>query len=416
MSNMFIEQTGVAKYIFFRYTKRYMKVCLITNLYPPYVRGGAEQVVAKTVRALRSEGHTVVVITSTPEKAEKIEENGVLIYRLHPKNVFFYTDAHKHHALVRLTWHLINMFHWGVMQDIKKILDEVKPDIVHTHNLMGLSFLIPHAIKRLGIRHLHTVHDVQLVEPSGIILKQKENSWRYKGFPVKIYSWLTKWLFGSPNVVISPSQFLLKFYHERGFFHASKQVVLRNPLTVDVQEVVKTERMNGPVRFLYLGQIEYHKGILFLLETFLQAKELNAELHIVGDGSCFKEVVDMVREDSRVRVYGRMDRKTLPQLFEKIDMAIVPSLCYENSPTVIFESFAFGVPVLASNIEGVAELIKEGENGITFIAGNAESLQEKMQWAVDNQEIVSQMADIARQSVEGLSADEYMENLVRLYF
>lgn len=391
-----------------------MKVCVISNLYPPYVRGGAEQVVSKTVRALCAEGHEVSVITSTPEKRGVSQEDGVTVYRLHPNNHFFYTDAHKHGVFARLCWHVINIFHRGIAREVENILRDTRPDIVHTHNLMGLSFLIPHVIQKLGIRHLHTVHDVQLVEPSGIILKQKEMSWRYHGFPIQIYSALTKWLFSSPDVVISPSQFLLKFYHDRGFFPSSKQVVLRNPLTVDITASPKQEK-TGPIRFLYLGQIEYHKGILFLLETFLQTKDLGAELHIVGDGSCFKEVVEKARGDSRVHMYGRMDRKTLPQLFEKIDMTIVPSLCYENSPTVIFESFAFGVPVLASNIEGVAELIREGENGMTFVAGNAESLKEKMQSISKSREHIEFMGSQSSASLNGLSSEEYMNNLLQLY-
>lgn len=391
-----------------------MKVCVISNLYPPFVRGGAEQVVAKTVQGLKVEGHDVVVITSTPEQGSVQEEGGVTIYRLHPKNIFFYTDAHKHGIFSRLLWHLINIFHRGIASEVENILRDTKPEIVHTHNLMGLSFLIPRVIQKLGLRHLHTVHDVQLVEPSGIILKQKEMSWRYHGFPIQLYSALTKWLFGSPDVVISPSQFLLKFYHDRGFFSASKQVVLRNPLTVDINPSESRE-LSGPICFLYLGQIEYHKGVLFLLNTFLQAKELRAELHIVGDGSCFKEVVEKARGDVRVRIYGRMDRKTLPQLFEKIDMTIVPSLCYENSPTVIFESFAFGVPVLASNIEGVAELIREGENGMTFEAGNSESLQKKMLSLAANKESVEFMSSQSSVSLAGLSSEEYMNNLIQLY-
>jgi len=389
-----------------------MKVCVISNLYPPYVRGGAEQVVAKTVQALRAEGHEVVVITSTPEKEEVSREAGVVIYRLRPKNIFFYTDAHKHGVLSRLLWHGINTFHIEIARKVKKILEETAPDIVHTHNLMGLSFLIPRIIQKSGVRHLHTVHDVQLVEPSGIILKQKEASWRYHGFPIQLYGTLTKWLFGSPDVVISPSQFLLKFYHDRGFFPSSKQVVLRNPLTVDITSSPK-QKKTGPIRFLYLGQIEYHKGILFLLDTFLETQALGAELHIVGDGSCFSEVKEKAQGDSRVHIYGRMDRKTLPQLFEKIDMTIVPSLCYENSPTVIFESFAFGVPVLASNIEGVAELIREGENGMTFDAGNAQSLKEKMQRM--SREQSEFMGSQSSASLNGLSSEEYMNNLLRLY-
>jgi glycosyltransferase involved in cell wall biosynthesis len=122
-------------------------------------------------------------------------------------------------------------------------------------------------IRRLGIRHVHTVHDVQLVKPSGIIQKSKENSWRYQGFPVRIYSWIMRFLVGSPNVVISPSQFLLNFYESRGFFKNSKRVVLRNPVTSEVQSIKKEN--HDTLHFLYLGQVEGHKGVLFLVKTFL---------------------------------------------------------------------------------------------------------------------------------------------------
>jgi len=56
----------VAKSIKFTYNWRIMKICIINNLYPPYVRGGAEQVVAKTVQGLLERGHRVVIITSSP--------------------------------------------------------------------------------------------------------------------------------------------------------------------------------------------------------------------------------------------------------------------------------------------------------------------------------------------------------------
>jgi hypothetical protein len=70
-------------------------------------------------------------------------------------------------------WHIIDIFHFASKNKIRQILQTEKPDLVHTHNLMGLGFLIPRLIKKMGLRYIHTVHDVQLVEPSGIILKQK---------------------------------------------------------------------------------------------------------------------------------------------------------------------------------------------------------------------------------------------------
>ena len=177
-----------------------MKVCIINNLYPPYTRGGAEQVVVKTVEGLLLAGHTVVVITTAPkttisspyEGEVRRGSNMPVIYRVTPRNLFFYTDAHQHNFFARLVWHSIDIFHISSMRYVEEILKKEKPDVVHTHNLMGMSFLIPRMIRRLGIRHVHTVHDVQLVEPSGIIRKSKEKTWRYQGFHVQLYSWARK--------------------------------------------------------------------------------------------------------------------------------------------------------------------------------------------------------------------------------
>lgn len=393
-----------------------MNVCVINNLYPPYVRGGAEQVVVKTVEGLLAEGHTVTVITSTPQ-GDYCERQGerLIICRFRPRNVFFYTDAHRHGMFLRVLWHIINLFHLGAARRVRQILLEQKPDVVHTHNLMGISFLIPRTIRQLGIRHIHTVHDVQLVEPSGIIRKTEERSFRYTGPHIRLYSAMLRFLVGSPHVVISPSQFLLNFYESRGFFSASKRVVLRNPVTTDLHPLAKADHRD--VQFLYLGQIEEHKGVVFLAETFLRFLQGGGRgvLHIAGAGSQSYRLAEFARGRHTILLHGKVAREELPKLFANADVTIVPSLCYENSPTVIFESFSFGVPVLASNVEGIAELIQEGENGMTFATENQESLLEKLYWCAEHHEALHQMSAKTAASLTGLSQGEYTEKLFALY-
>jgi len=394
-----------------------MKICIINNLYPPYSRGGAEHLVFRTVKGMLELGHEVIVITTSPDGFGLFEEGKLKIYRYKPKNLFFYTKAHKYNWFMRLLWHIVDTFHISSSNFVKKILKEEKPDVVHTHNLMGMSFLIPRAIRRLSLRHLHTVHDVQLVEPSGIILKSMEKSFRYTGFPTKIYTWVIKKLMGSPDVVISPSQFLLDFYTNRGFFKNSKRVMLRNPVSVEESDRATRHSYNH-LRFLYLGQIEEHKGVIFLVDTFLEIcrdNDFEAELHIAGDGSQFKRLKDISDGYDNIIFHGKVDRIELPKLFEQTSMTIVPSLCYENSPTVIFESLSFGVPVLASRVEGIAELIKEGENGITFETGNKESLKEKLAWSLNNKEELEEMGEKTKKSLVGLSHEDYIEKLYNLY-
>lgn len=394
-----------------------MKICIITNLYPPYARGGAEQVVKKTVESLTRQDHSVVIVTSSPDGNVKVTDGNVTTYRCKPWNIFFYTRAHLHGAGERLLWHVIDMFHIGSARFVAEVLEKEKPDVVHTHNLMGLGFLIPRAIKRFGIRHVHTVHDVQLVEPSGIIEKLREHSFRYTGPHIKLYSAIMRFLFGSPDVVISPSQFLLQFYESRGFFPHSKRILMHNPVTVSLN-TGHVHDLSQIFRCLYLGQIETHKGVLFLVQTFLEwMKDMTGKdvrLTIVGDGSKLTEVKHIAQSPSVVCL-GRIEHSKLPDLFTETDVTIVPSLCYENSPTVIVESLSFGVPVLASKIEGVAELIDEGKNGLTFETANAVSLKEKLTWCLTHPEELSAMREKAKASLKGLSEEEYVTGLLGLY-
>ncbi len=389
----------------------HMKICLINNLYPPYARGGAEQVVKRTVEGLIKRGHEVVLVTSTPEGEYKETKDNLIIYRIRVKNIFYYTYAHKHHVISRFLWHVIDMFNVSVSKEVSRILMYEKPDIVHTHNLMGLSFLIPQAIRRHDMRHVHTVHDVQLVEPSGIILKTEEHSWRYTGFPTRIYTWIMKKLMGSPDVMISPSQFLLDFYRERGFFISSAKTLLRNPLTLNFEEGDEGRGTRDEFDFLYLGQVEEHKGVFLLVKAFKSIK--NAKLHIAGGGSQLDELKKQVGDSQNIKFYGRVERNKLPELFSHMDMTVVPSLCYENSPTVIFESLYFGIPVLASRIEGIVELINEGNNGFTFEAGDVTSLTKKIQWCIENKSQIENMK--IKIPADSRPEGEYVGKLLGLY-
>ncbi len=89
----------------------FMKIGIITNLYPPYVRGGAEQVVVRTVEALTEAGHDVFVITSRPTSAKGVVRDTVTterVYRFFPRNIYFMLKAHKFPWIIRLVWHIID--------------------------------------------------------------------------------------------------------------------------------------------------------------------------------------------------------------------------------------------------------------------------------------------------------------------
>ena len=83
-----------------------MKVCLINNLYDPYSRGGAEQVVKNIAKGFIDDDHEVVIITTKPFRGEEkkaIEK--IKIHRFFPWNLFWIGNIHKHNPVVRLVWH-----------------------------------------------------------------------------------------------------------------------------------------------------------------------------------------------------------------------------------------------------------------------------------------------------------------------
>jgi glycosyltransferase involved in cell wall biosynthesis len=150
-----------------------MKIGIISNLYPPFTRGGAEMIVTRTVGALATLGHDLFVISAQPRRlGQKITEDrssgAERIYRFFPSNIYFTLDDFHHSAPVRAIWHLIDLFSARAGESVATICEWERPEAVITHNLKGLGLSVPRALQALKIPHIHVVHDLQLIRPSGL--------------------------------------------------------------------------------------------------------------------------------------------------------------------------------------------------------------------------------------------------------
>jgi len=93
---------------------------------------------------------------------------------------------------------------------------------------------------------------------------------------------------------------------------------------------------------------------------------------------------------------------------------VVPSLCYENSPGVIYDSFKYGTPVIASAIGGIPELVQEGVNGYTFMPGNKISLLNKLNFSLQNLDNFQQMSENAKIKSKDYNIKNYIYKLLNL--
>jgi glycosyltransferase involved in cell wall biosynthesis len=355
-----------------------MKIALTNNLYEPYAKGGAEKVVKEMAQKLLADGNEVFIITTEPKRkslikpqAEK-EESSLKKYYL-PSSYYNLGETPK---VLRLFWHLNNFCNPKKRKTIKSILGSEKPDLIITHNLIGLGFFLGQVAKKLKIEHHHFLHDIQLLHPSGLMIKSEEG--KVDSFVAKIYQNFTKKYFSFSEKIISPSAWLLEEHIRRGFFE-NKETEIRPLRQLKIEEPqIKTPNESSLLKknFLFVGQIEKHKGIIFLIKAFKLLENGELQLKIIGDGQDLKEAKKIAGDDERFIFLGRLSSEEVKAEMKKAGALIVPSLCYENSPTVIYEANDLNLKVIAANIGGIPEIIKKDD--VLFKAGDGKDLLEKL--------------------------------------
>ena len=353
-----------------------MKIGVFNNLYEPYSRGGAEKIAALIVRELADLNHQVFTVSTCPQKSHQVDQNHYL------KSAYY--TLNNWPIIFRWFWQLSNLFNIHKYYQIKKIIAEQKPEIIITNNLMGLGLLIPRLLKNKGVKQIHILHDIQLLHPSGLIYFGQEK--KITSLGARIYQFLTKKLFASPQLIVSPSAWLLNLHTQNNFFTKSEKIIKPNPqptktsINPNLNEKIDTDKK---FNLLYVGQIETHKGILLLLQAFNELNNPLLNLIIVGDGSKLKAIKKMTADNQQIKFLGRQNETEILDLMASSQALIVPSLCYENSPTVIYEAAANNLPTIAANLGGIPELINKF-GGLLFAPNNPQDLKDKITYLINN--------------------------------
>lgn len=265
------------------------------------------------------------------------------------------------------------VFHIQLKKKIIGIIDKIKPDVIHHHNIAGLGPFI------LGVKApivLYTAHDYWLVCPlSGLVKYDKTyctsksncfmcsllshrpiQLWRYSSI-------LSKYL-QNIDAIITPSNFMQD--------RLQKFDIKANFITIP-NFVPSPPHTDGCIYdfpyLLFVGVLENHKGILDLIYAYMGAKdEIDEKLLIVGRGSLENKIKQILADNKlmdEVMILGWVDYLTLINLYKNAVATIVPSIWPENCPLVALESLVNGTPILVSNKGGLPELIRNDSfNGV----------------------------------------------------
>jgi glycosyltransferase involved in cell wall biosynthesis len=202
----------------------------------------------------------------------------------------------------------------------------------------------------------------------------------------------TRRIFRDVDLFLAPSEFLIQRYISCGL-PADKVVHSKYGMRLVARRPRKGTSFQ--IRFGYIGALHAHKGIELLLEAFRGIGD-RATLSIYG--SVFSSPVSQnywrrIHDKPLPGVIFRGEYKNahISEILAELDVVVVPSLWYENSPLTIQEAFMSGAPVITADKGGMAEAVHNGVNGLHFRLGDAADLREKMLHVIDHPEILDRL-------------------------
>jgi arylsulfatase A-like enzyme/glycosyltransferase involved in cell wall biosynthesis len=215
---------------------------------------------------------------------------------------------------------------------------------------------------------------------------------------------------------IAPSKFLLQKYVDNGI---EREKIRYSDYGFDRSLFRGISRKpSEKIRFGYIGSWIPSKGVHVLIKAFNRVTDKNASLTIYGEESPFhgyrdygKGLRDLVKNPS-IRLAGPYDNKDVGRILAGIDVLVVPSIWYENSPLTIHEAYLAGVPVIASDIGGMAEYVSEGAGGLNFKVGDDEDLYRQIKRVIDDPVLLERMRE-SIPAVKGI--DENAREMEEIY-
>ena len=391
-----------------------MKVCIISNLYPPYVLGGAEIIVDKLARKLAKKNMQVVVVTCSHDKKEHMKkEDNLTIYSINATRLYPVYKQTEAKSYLKGLWHLFDLWNRKCEKRIIEIIEKEECDIIHINNFKGLSLSSFEVGKKLNIPVVFESHDFSLICPRANLIRGNDTLCKNKNKICETYVNIQRRLLDdNVDLMIAPSNFMIEKYKENNFFNNTKCIKI--PLGIDFERK-KSIKSYDCIDFTSIGSLGKHKGVDILIKAFKEIDNDDIRLNLIGKGYDEEEFKKLAGDDDRIIFHGFVDNKDIRKYYELSNMTVIPSICYDNSPVVIYESFTTATPVIGSNIGGIPELIEDGINGYLFEAGNVKDLKDRLLKVINDKDSLKELEEAAFESISEKSIDIMTDNTIDAY-
>ncbi len=397
-----------------------MRILLLTDLFPPEMTGGAGRVAALQTRALRELGHEVHVLTTSREATSSpdIQVDGISVHRLP--------------VAYPMRWQsYLSLYNPIVSRRISHFFDTLSPDIVHAHNIHA--YLTYHSLVQAHQRNwpvVLTAHDTmtmtyqkfdEFIDPSHYEIpdhfEYRVNPWdqlrrqRFRYFPLR-NALIRRVVRHNVDALISPSHALLDVLAANRV-QACRMIHLPNGIDPSEFSTTSEDRhqfridndLVGRQIVLVAGRINQAKGgrqIVEALELIVNQVP-GAVLLILAKPDGYAQTMLSIAESRGIRQYirfaGWLSGEQLAAAFGAADVCVVPSVYFDNFPTVNLEAMAASTPVVATCFGGSREVVVDHETGFIVNPYATDSLADQVIRLLTDDALRTEMGSRSRQRI-----------------
>lgn len=182
---------------------------------------------------------------------------------------------------------------------------------------------------------------------------------------------------------------------------------------------VKPKQKNNEISILFIGGNFYRKGVPLIIKssTKVVKKFPNIKYYIIGEDKNKNKLIKLTKKldvNMNFDFVGRIDYDEIKGYFQKATLFLMPSL-YESFAIVFLEAMASGTPVIAGNMGGTTELIRNGENGFLVDPYNSHNLAEKTIKILESEGLRQKFIKNGLETVKDFSIEKMVENTVEVY-
>jgi len=394
-----------------------------------YPAGGPENLLFDSMEKLRALGHTVIPFSMH-----------------HPDNVR--TGYHKYFVSgvdyddhSSSPWNMANnalriMFNAEARKKMEQLIEDTQPDVAHLHNIyhqLSPSIFLP--LKKHNIPTAMTLHDFKLVCPNYTFLRSEkaceecQGKHFYKAIKYRCVKdsylkstvsaaemYLHK-LSGIYKKNVDCFMVLSRFSQERFVQYGvprDKMVFLPAPVVIPEHQPDSVSQYD--VCVLFFGRLSERNGITTLLKAMRYIPRV--KLKIAGAGELRGFIEDYITKEKpkNISLLGFLSKENLQREIRNCRFTVFPNHYYHLCPSSILESFAYGKPVIASNLGSVPELVKDGITGLLFEPRDARELARKIEYLYENPELVGKLgASARRKAMQDHSEQRYYPRLLGIY-